>query len=95
MDLPLAANVGAPVMRRCDGAHVRLQMLCREPCCVAIVSGTYGLVVLVCVCVHFLCFLCEDLYQGCEVMAVFAARGLIRANSNENRTDFIQGIPRC
>lgn len=70
VDLPLAANVGAPVMRRCDGAHVRLQMLCREPCCVAIVSGTYGLVVLVCVCVHFLCFLCEDLYQGCEVMAV-------------------------
>lgn len=72
MDLPLAANVGAPVMRRCDVAHVRLQMLCREPCCVAIESGTYGLVVLVCVCVHFLFFLCEDLDQGCEVMALAA-----------------------
>lgn len=77
VDLPLAANVGAPVICRCDGAHVCLQILCRELlCCVAIVLGTYGLVVLVCacVCVHFLCFLCGDLDQGCEVMAVCRSR---------------------
>lgn len=30
VDLPLAANVGAAVMRWYDGVHVCMQILCRE-----------------------------------------------------------------